>query len=156
MNRAITTILGFLISLSLTAPAFGLENTPGNRVLQADRYLAANPPEEIFAEIAEQIRITLPAEEQKPFIEMLTKHLNIDVLAEAMKNAMIKHFTADEICALADFYSMPGAKSAMRKMGIYMAEIIPVVQEEMLRAQQKAFASSDEESPATNTSNPVN
>jgi hypothetical protein len=47
---------------------------------------------------------------------------------------MVKHFSIAELTALADFYELPVAKTAMLKMGVYMAEIMPVIQAEMLRA----------------------
>jgi hypothetical protein len=65
------------------------------------------------------------------------------VLEEITKSAMIKHFSADELKALADFYSSPVGKSAMSKMGDYMADIMPAMQAEMIKAQKKARAATE-------------
>ncbi len=39
--------------------------------------------------------------------------------------------------ALADFYGSPVGKSAMQKFGAYMAELMPVIEAEVLKAQAK-------------------
>ena len=57
---------------------------------------------------------------------------------KAMKKSLIKHFTADELKALADFYGSPVGKSAMKKFGAYMADVMPAIQTEMMKAQAKA------------------
>jgi hypothetical protein len=68
---------------------------------------------------------------------MLTKNLDIEALTTAMQGAMVKHFSADELSALADFYGSPVGKSAMSKFGAYMAEVMPALQAEMVKAVQK-------------------
>ncbi|MEZ5448957.1 MAG: hypothetical protein R3E89_08125 [Thiolinea sp.] len=110
-------LLSLLIYSLFGSVTFALEDSLPNRQEQADRYLRVNSPQDIFQDIAERTKDSLPAPEQQPFIDMLTKHLDMDVLATTMKQSLIHHFTADEIAALADFYSLPGAKSAMSKMG---------------------------------------
>ncbi len=152
-------ILLFSLLLLATTLAGALEDTTDNRLQQAERYLRANSPEDMFADIANRSTINLPPEQRKPFTDMLTKHMDIVRVSAAMKNAMVSHFTADELEALADFYSKPGAKSAMSKMGLYMADVLPVVQEEMQKAQQKAFNPSpldpaiSEKTPTTSPEN---
>jgi len=39
--------------------------------------------------------------------------------------------------ALADFYESPEGNSAMKKMGEYMADVMPTLQEEMVRAVKR-------------------
>lgn len=116
-----------------------LENTLKNREMQAERYLQANPPQDIFQSIAEQNQHMIPTQERQEFVDMLTKHLDMEALNNEMRSSLVKRFTAEEIAVLADFYSMPAAKSAMNKMGLYMSDIMPVVQTEMLKAQRKAM-----------------
>jgi hypothetical protein len=41
---------------------------------------------------------------------MLTSQLDVAALTKAMTDAMIKHFTTDELKALADFYGSPVGK----------------------------------------------
>ena len=67
----------------------------------------------------------------------MTKDLDIPALTKAMTDAMVKHFTAEELKALADFYGSPVGKSAMQKFGAYMADLTPIIQAEMMKAQAK-------------------
>jgi hypothetical protein len=56
-----------------------------------------------------------------------------------MKDSMIKHFTANELKALADFYGSPVGKSAMLKFGAYMADAMPAIQAEVFKAYGEAI-----------------
>ena len=64
-----------------------------------------------------------------------------------MTDAMVKHFTTDELKALADFYGSPVGKSAMQKFGAYMADVMPAIQAEMQKAQAKLNQSAPNQSP---------
>lgn len=131
--------LFLLVIFALTGLVFALEDKSENRELQAKRYLEANPPKAIIEALAERTASSLPETERKPYTEMLTKYLDLSVITQAMQVSLVKYFTADELKVLADFYSMPDAKSAMGKMDNYLTDILPVVQIEMLKAQQQAF-----------------
>ncbi|TXH71621.1 MAG: DUF2059 domain-containing protein [Thiothrix sp.] len=131
--------LFFLCILAITTLAFALEDNVDNRQMQAKRYLEANPPKEIAQALADQTVSILPEAERKPYIEMLTKHLDLTTINQSMHAALVKYFTADELEVLANFYSNPEAKTALAKMDKYMTDILPVLQSEMLKAQQKAF-----------------
>ncbi len=139
MKIAILAVLPLLLSQNIISAEISLENTLENREAQAERYLEVNSAREIFQDIAARTQNALPESERESFLNMLTKHLDLEVLNDTMSQSLIKHFTAKEIAVLADFYSQPEAKSAMSKMGIYMADIMPVVQMEMIKAQQKAI-----------------
>lgn len=134
-----STLLSAAIIITTASNAFALEDSPKNRAIQAERYLTVNSPQDIFRDIAERTKDSLPTDEQQTFIDLLTKYLDLDVLEQAMKASLMSHFTAEELFALANFYSMPGSKSAMNKMGIYMSDVIPVVHDEMIKAQERAF-----------------
>jgi hypothetical protein len=112
-------------------------DTPENRRQEAERYLQATPPKAMFADIANNTAASLPPEERGRFVQMMTSAIDIDALTKAMIDAMVKHFTADELHALADFYGSPVGKSAMSKFGAYMADVMPAIQAEMLKAQSK-------------------
>lgn len=126
-------------ALTLALPAFGIDDTPENRAKEADRYLEAAAPREMLDEMTTQMAVAVPDAEKGRFKELLTKHFNYESFTKSMKDAMVRHFTATELAALADFYSSEVGKSAMKKMGAYTAEIMPLVQTEILKAQQKAM-----------------
>ncbi len=82
--------------------------------------------------------MNLPVEQRQEFKDLLTKNVDIAALEKETKEAMVKHFTADELKALADFYGSLVGKSVMKKFGMYMAEVMPAIQAEMIKAQTKA------------------
>ncbi len=63
--------------------------------------------------------------------------LRADLLENLARTSMIKHFTADELNALADFYGSKHGASVMKKFGIYMADVLPSIQAEVQRALQE-------------------
>ena len=71
---------------------------------------------------------------------VLTKHVCIDALKEAMLIVMAKHFTTRELSATADFYGSPEGKSSLETFGPYMADIVPMIQAEMQHAMESAQA----------------
>ena len=117
---------------------FGATDTPETRRREAERYLQATPPKAMFEDMADKMAANLPPAERDKFKQMLTSQLDIQALTKAMTDAMIKHFTTDELKALADFYGSPVGKSAMQKFGAYMADLMPMMQAEIMKAQAKA------------------
>ena len=113
-------------------------DTPESRRRQAERYLQASPPKAMFEDMADKLAANLPPESRAQFKEMMTSQLDIPALTKAMTDALVKHFTTDELKALADFYESPVGKSAMKKFGAYMADLMPVIQAEIMKAQAKA------------------
>jgi len=126
------------VVVTVAGAAWALDDTQDNRSKQADRYMAATPFKETFQDSAEQMAKNLPTEQRKAFKELMTKHLDIPALEKTIKEGLIKHFTADELKALADFYGSPVGKSALKKLGVYMAEVMPSIRAEIMKAQGKA------------------
>lgn len=131
--------LALLLSL-IPAPALSMEDTPTNRQLQAERYIAAVPPEDMLQDITDKMTAQMPEKRREKFKAGMIKNISVKTLAKTMTDAMAKHFTADELAALADFFSSPIAKSAMKKLSAYSAEITPAVQTELAAAAQKTNA----------------
>ena len=131
--------LTFILLLTvLGVPLWALDDTKANREQQVARYLKATPPKEMFEDMAEQMAKNMPPEQREDFKALLVKHLDIEALTKIMNESMIKNFTADELKALADFYGSPVGKSAMKKFGTYMADVMPSIQAEIMKAQAKA------------------
>ncbi len=128
-----------IVVLAITATAFALDDTPANRSQEAGRYLLATPPEDTMKDMAEQMAMNLPPENRAMFKKLMTEHMDLSAMTKAMKDALVEHFTADELKALADFYGSPVGKSAMKKFGAYMADVMPDIQAEVLKAQAKAI-----------------
>ncbi|WP_298255446.1 DUF2059 domain-containing protein [Bradyrhizobium sp.] len=118
-----------------SAPALALDDTPANRAAEADYYLRVVPPQSRMNDRAAKLAATLPEGKRATFVALMTKNLDINAVAALMRDSMIKNFTADELKALADFYGSPVGRSAMAKMGNYMADSMPRLVVELQKAQ---------------------
>src|SRR5205809_5740201 len=138
------TILTLFAScgLALSAP-----DTPETRRHEAERYLQATPPKAMFEDMAEKMSVNLPPEQRAQFKATLTSNLDIPAITKAMTDSMVKHFTTEELKALADFYGSPVGKSAMQKFGAYMADVMPTLEAEIMKAQAKLNQSVPNQSP---------
>jgi hypothetical protein len=136
MHKYILTIIAISVSFS-AANTFAAADTPETRRKEAERYLQATPPKKMFEDIAEKMAVNVPADQRAQFKELMTSQLDVAALTKAMMDAMVKHFTTEELKALADFYGSPVGQSAMRKFGDYMADVMPAIQTEMMKAQSK-------------------
>jgi hypothetical protein len=138
------TILALVGSCTFVLSA---TDTPETRRHEAERYLQAVPPKALFEDMADKMAANIPPDQRTQFKRMMTADLDIPALAKAMSDAMVKHFTTEELKALADFYGSPVGKSAMQKFGAYMAEVMPVMQAEIMKALAKSNQSLPNQSP---------
>lgn len=139
MKKSGVLIVALVLPL-VASQGFCLEDTPANRQSQTERYLKAVPPRELLRDMAEKVAAQIPEERREQFKAAMTRNLDVEALIKAMAESMAKHFTADELAALADFYGSPVAKSAMKKFGSYMAEVMPTLQTELAKAIKKTNA----------------
>ena len=111
-------------------------DTAETRRREAERYLQVSLPKALFEDMADKMAANLPPDQREQFKRVMRTQLDIAALTKAMTDAMVKNFTTDELKALADFYGSPVGKSAMQKFGAYMADIMPVVQAEIIKRRQ--------------------
>jgi hypothetical protein len=132
-----TMILMIVLLVSIGAPYVSAEDIPdslGNRQAAAERYLSVAPMDSMMKETIEKTAENLPVGQREEFVEFMTKYIRINVLERSAISSMVRHFTVQELNALADFYGSPEGRSAMKKFGVYMADVMPVIQQEMARA----------------------
>jgi hypothetical protein len=146
MNYVVKLFAAISIScLTLALPALAIEDTPENRAAQADYYLRVVPAQSLLNDMSEKMAATLPESQRPIFITLMTKNLDMNAVTNLMRAAMIKNFSADELKAIADFYGSPVGKSAMTKMGTYMADAMGPLRAELA----KAVAMTQEQMKAT-------
>src|SRR5213080_361513 len=129
-----------IVAVSLLASSVFVNSatdTPETRRHEAERYLQVSPPKAVFEDMADKMAANIPADQREQFKKVMTTQVDIAALSKAMTDAMVKNFTTEELKALADFYGSPVGKSAMQKFGAYMADIMPVVQAEIMKAAAK-------------------
>jgi hypothetical protein len=146
-----------VVLLALTGSAFAsdvLSDTPENRAKLVNEYLSAVPIKDLVDDITEKVAATVPENNREAFKSMLTKHLDLDALVAAEKQSLAKIFTVGELKAMIAYYSTPEGKSSMKKMGAYMADLMPVIQVELKKAVQATVqeAKSESQTPAATPS----
>jgi hypothetical protein len=87
---------------------------------------------------AAKVGETMPDSVRQSFVRAMTDDLDLEPVKDAMVSSMVKHFTVGEINALTAFYGSAEGKSVMKKFGLYMADVMPVVQAETNKALAKA------------------
>jgi hypothetical protein len=125
------------------------QDTQATRRAAGERYIVASNLERMLADMSTAMTQNLPAERAAEVKDLLTKHVRVDALKEAMLIAMVKHFTTRELDAMADFYGSREGKSSLEKFGPYMADIMPMIQAEMQHAMAAAQAEKAGTKPGT-------
>jgi hypothetical protein len=115
------------------------EDTPEARREAALRYLEVNPLSDLMADMATKVAATLPEEARAPFVQAMTEELDLQPLQDAMVESLAKRMTLAEIHALHAFYASAEGKSVMKKLSDYMADVMPIIQEEVGRALGRAM-----------------
>jgi hypothetical protein len=132
--KKIVLVIGLIL---VASNALCIDDSPSNRRIEAERYLEATPPQALFEDMAEQMAYNLAPSERKNFKDLIMKHLDLEALTAAFKKALVDNFTAEELGALADFYGTEVGKSAMKKFGTYMADVMPSIDTEMAKVYTK-------------------
>lgn len=137
--RVIKTGLLVLLVSSLTGTAFAADipDTHGNRLAAARSYLEIVSMKDMMRDTVFESAKNVPENVRPTYVQYMIKAVRVDVLESAALASMAKHFTVRELNALAAFYGSPEGRSSMKKFGVYMADVMPVIQQEMLRAQKQ-------------------
>lgn len=133
----ITTLFIQLLVGWHAAAAKEREDTTANREAAADRYLNAVSMVAVMQDMIDKTSQRMPLNQRQQFINCMNDYVRVDTLEEAARASMVRHFTAEELNALADFYGSPEGRSAMKKFGAYMADVMPAVRQEMNRAMRQ-------------------
>ena len=105
-----------------------------NRTAAAKQYLEVAPPQELLTDMTDKVVKILPENQRKMFLGVMqTKSLQ-DATYRISLNALVKHFTVNELKAMTAFYSTPEGKSIRPKLSIYMADIMPQISKEVVEA----------------------
>jgi hypothetical protein len=124
-------------SSTSTGASATVQDSPKARSELAERYFKLMPLSQMMKDMATEMANNMPPEQRQDFVQFMTQEIQIDVLEKAAKESMSKHMTAQELGAFVSFIEKPEGKSAMGKMKFYMADIMPIVQQEVMRAIAK-------------------
>ncbi len=126
-----------LLSLLIARLHAAASDSEEERVAAARRYLDVAQMRKITDDTVNELAKTFPADQRDKFLEFMRDAVRPEVLEQTAMASMVKIFTAEELNALADFFGSPVGRSAMGKFGVYMADVMPVIQQEMFRALQQ-------------------
>jgi hypothetical protein len=138
--RITIAIVGMvLLAMPLSAQAEDAADTPASREAAAERYAKTTDMKAMLGQMADEMSRNVPAHLRDVFESAMKKHVRIDMIEAATKAALVKHFTAQELTALAEFYESPVGRSAMSKIAVYMADLQPLMIAEVQRAVAEAI-----------------
>ena len=106
-----------MVLAGLMTHLFALQDTPENRAKLTDRLIRTFPIQDWWVS-AERKMQNVPNDQRDLAVSVL-RHMNWDVIVQAMRQAMIEIYSADELQALVAAYSSPVGRSIMRKQGSY-------------------------------------
>lgn len=86
---AFASLLIFLHGLALGADT----DTPATRRLAAESYIAVTDLPKMLADMTDAVMQDLPEDRRAGYRNLMTKHVRIDALREAMLIVMVRHFT---------------------------------------------------------------
>lgn len=134
--KGLRSLLLLLLLLLLPAAHASASDSEAERVAAAKRYLDVAQMTKMADDTMAELAKALPDEQRMQVLKFMHDAVRPEVLEQAAMASMVKVFTAEELNALADFFGSPLGKSAMGKFGVYMADVMPVIQQEIFRAMQ--------------------
>jgi hypothetical protein len=126
-----------VIAAALQVAAANANENDAARAAALERYLKAVPVSKMMDGTIVDMAAKLPADQREHFIASMRRAINGPRVEQITRAAMLKTFTADEMNALADFYTSAHGASAMRKFSAYMSELMPPLAGEVQRAARE-------------------
>lgn len=108
-----------------------------DRVMATKDYLKVVPVENMAHDMLAEMMKNIPQEQQSEAEAVLKQALEPEFLESITLETMPKHFTTKEIKAMSKFYSSPEGVSILKKFGGYMADIMPAIQNQVMKAIQQ-------------------
>jgi len=125
----------FIVFFSQITFASELPDTYGNRMAAARKYLDVVSMKDLMRDSINENSKNFPMDLQPVYIKYMLSSVRIEVIEAAALASMAQRFSLEEINALVAFYGSRSGQSVMRKMGNYMGDVMPVIQQELVRSQ---------------------
>lgn len=127
-----------LLTALLLLPFAAIANDDTELRAAAERYEAVAGIARMLQDTQKSLASRLPEDKRTPFIEELNARIDVEGLRQTALDAMLEHFTVDELNALADFYGSDVGQSILGKFGAYNARVTPKVMQDVLQAAEEA------------------
>jgi hypothetical protein len=110
-----------------------MADTKKNRVRLAVRYLKDHPVEEMMDEILNK-SLKISDTNQQNMIRAALDRMDMKKIQVATRDALVRNMEVAELKYLMDMYSTDMGKRVLKKMGSFMAEVNPVMNQEAYQA----------------------
>lgn len=127
----------FAVTVLVSCTSAPTSDSPEARRSAAIRYHEVLPMESMMDELVSQLVLQAPPEARAEAKRMMLEGIDFNRLREISTELMVKHFAAGEITALTDFYASAEGRAVMQKMPSYTAELMPLIQREILGAMPR-------------------
>ena len=145
MKTFCAILFTMLVVAGTTTSIAATEDTPEARAKLVDEYFTYMPMSKMMDEMVQEVSKQIPEPRRAQFIDTLTKNMRFEVIEAAARESIAKHLTVTELEVFVAFIKKPEARSAMDKMKYYMADLLPVIQEELIRASRQAAQDSKQQ-----------
>ena len=135
IRSIVTGILFFLAGIQ----AATAQNVDPKRLAAAEVWYAAFPVEEMVESALRVMADAQPEATRQKFYDLAYEEIDYDIIRKATLASSSRLFTAEEMRAMTAFYGTPMGKSISLKLGVYLTEVVPVVQLQLFRATQEAM-----------------
>lgn len=133
MLRNVFAALALSLAALNAAPQVAAPAMDPARVRAADRLMQVQSPRHLMQDMAVKMAAQMDPAVRDSFMAMMRDERLLATITQITRESLARNFTAEELNALADFYSQPIARSAMSKMDTYMADIAPRMIHEILQ-----------------------
>lgn len=137
-----------------SGPTAPMADTPENRKAAAKHYLEAVPPEDLLKNITGNMIQKMPEPTKKQFLDALADKELLKHVSSISENTLVKHFTPNEMNAMAAFFGSPEGKSARAKFTPYMTEMLPQISEEVKKVFAKVQEQTNKDQPKEGAAKP--
>jgi len=129
------------------------------RLEAAKNYEKITSPREMINNMLSQVAKNPQSNLSLTDIDNIKNSINYDQVEKKVLDAMARNFTVDELNGLAAFYGSPTGQSIISKMPTYMAQVMPYMQQTVLRAisahlQQEEQALKQQSAPQSTPATP--
>jgi hypothetical protein len=113
-------------------------NTLSAKEQYAEELMSIVPPGTMFSQLSEPFAqtYTVPSKQEKAHANFM-RNVDLNEVDRIIRAALLKHFTEEELKALAAFYSTPQGRACMAKLAPFAAEVVPACSHEAAQAFRK-------------------
>ena len=136
MKKAFFTFVALLgLSACTTVPA---AKPLSPKEQYANELLDIVPPSVMFSQLSEpHASVYVTPQKHEMAHTNFMRNVDVDALDAIIRKALLKHFTEEELKALAAFYSTPEGRACMAKIAPFAAEVVPACAHEATKAFRK-------------------